>query len=115
MQTRTMTIFTIMVAAMALVATPACALINIPPDSIAGVANGVEELENLFQAITLSSFRTEEGQLNLLDVLADPEAELTVWIVIDGDASRLSDCVVHTCVHRFDSRVMYMRTSLTYF
>jgi len=72
-----------MVAAMALVATPACALINIPPDSIAGVANGVEELENLFQAITLSSFRTEEGQLNLLDVLADPEAELTVFAPID--------------------------------
>ena len=77
MQSRIMTIFTVMVAAMALLATPACAQ-EIPPDSIAGVAIGVEDLSTLVDAIVLTSELTTEGQANLLEVLSDPEAELTV-------------------------------------
>ena len=82
MQSRMMTMFTIVVAAMALVAAPACAQEEIPAvipeNSIAGAAIGVEDLSTLVEAIVLTSEEREEGQANLLEVLSDPEAEFTV-------------------------------------
>ena len=105
MQSRMMTMFTIVVAAMALVAAPACAQ-EIPPDSIAGTAIGVEELSTLVEAILVVSEGTEEGQLNLLEALSNPEDELTVRLAVDSDAVLLSlgDCTVtYTRGHRFDS------------
>ena len=77
MYARVMTMFTVMVAAMAMLTTSACAQ-EIPPDSVAGVAIGVEELSTLVEAIVLSSERTEEGQLDLLAALSNPDDELTV-------------------------------------
>ena len=110
MQSRMMNMFTIMVAAMALVAAPACAQEEIPAvipeNSIAGTAIGVEELSTLVEAILVVSEGTEEGQLNLLEALSNPEDELTVRLAVDSDAVLLSlgDCTVtYTRGHRFDS------------
>merc|ERR1712176_129786 len=87
MQSRMMTMFTIMVAAMALVAAPACAQEEIPAvipeNSIAGTAIGVEDLSTLVEAIVLTSEEREGDQANLLEVLSDPEAEFTVFAPIN--------------------------------
>ena len=76
MQSRTMTMFAVMAAAMMLMATPTSA--QIPENSVAGVAIGVDDLSTLVDAILLASEGTEGDQLDLLVALSNPEDALTV-------------------------------------
>ena len=76
MQSRTMTMFAVMAAAMMLMATPTSA--QIPENSVAGVAVGVDDLSTLVDAILLASEGTEGDQLDLLVALSNPEDALTV-------------------------------------
>ena len=53
------------------------------PESIAQVASDTPDLSILVESVVLSGERTEEGQINLLEALSDPEAAYTVFAPID--------------------------------